>query len=148
MSIDEPIEILLVEDNPNDLELTLYALRKSKLVNRVKVARDGVEALDFVFHAGIYAHSQPSGNLRLILLDLMLPRINGLEVLQTLKSDERTRMLPVVILTSSREECDIIESYRLGANSYVVKPVDFDQFTCAVQQVGLYWLSLNQPPLS
>jgi CheY-like chemotaxis protein len=146
MSTDEPIEILLVEDNPTDLELALHAFRINRLINRVQVARDGAEALDFVFGRGVCAH--PAISLRLILLDLRLPKINGLEVLQRLKADERTQMLPVVVLTSSREECDIIESYRLGANSYIVKPVDFDEFTCAVQQLGLYWLSLNQSLLS
>ncbi len=147
MSAKEPVEILVVEDNPNDLELTLHALRKHYLLDRVEVVRDGAEALDFLFCTGAYAHRQPCNSPRLILLDLMLPKISGLEVLKKLKSDERTLMLPVVILTSSREERDIVERYQSGANSYVVKPIDFDQFTRAVQQLELYWLSLNQSPL-
>lgn len=143
----EPVEILLVEDNPNDVELTLYALRKNNLVNRIEVVRDGAEALDFLFCTGAHAHRTMENNPRVILLDLKLPKVDGLEVLKRLKADARTRTIPVVVLTSSREERDIVESYRLGVNSYIVKPVDFGQFTQAVQQLGLYWLLLNQPPV-
>lgn len=139
-------ECLLVEDNPNDLELALYALRKHNLGDRIQVARDGAEALDYIFRTGAYRDRYPENYPKVILLDLKLPRVDGLEVLQRLKSDPQTRMIPVVILTSSNEERDILESYQLGVNSYIVKPVDFEQFTEAVQQLGLYWLLLNQLP--
>lgn len=141
---NEPLEILLVEDNPSDVELTLHALRKQNLTNRILVLRDGAEALEFFFGNGIPA--APRAVPRLILLDLKLPKVDGLEVLKRLKADDRTRIIPVVMLTSSREERDVIESYRLGVNSYIVKPVDFSQFTEAVRQAGLYWLLLNEPP--
>jgi CheY-like chemotaxis protein len=141
---DQVIEILLVEDNPHDAELTLHALKKHNISNHVTVVRDGAEALDFVFRQGPYAEHHVKGP-RVILLDLKLPKVDGLEVLRRLKADETTRGIPVVVLTSSREERDIIEGYRLGVNSYIVKPVDFQQFTDAVKQVGLYWLLLNQP---
>ncbi len=143
---EKPIEILLVEDNPGDVELTRHALRKHNLGNRIEVVRDGAEALDFIFCIGAYAGRSIEDSPRLILLDLKLPKVDGLEVLQRLKSDPRTRKIPVVVLTSSREERDIVESYQLGANSYIVKPVDFEQFTEAVRQLGLYWLLFNQPP--
>ena len=143
---DEPVEILLVEDNPNDVELTLHALKEHHLGNRIEVVRDGAEALEFIFNAGAYAHRSPDQHPKVILLDLKLPKVDGLEVLKRLKSDTRTRTIPVVILTSSREERDIVESYKLGVNSYIVKPVDFEQFTEAVRKLGLYWLLLNQPP--
>ena len=143
---DEPVEILLVEDNPNDVELTLHALKEHHLGNRIEVVRDGAEALEFIFNAGAYAHRSPDQHPKVILLDLKLPKVDGLEVLRRLKSDPRTRMIPVVVLTSSREERDIVESYKLGVNSYIVKPVDFEQFTEAVRNLGLYWLLLNQPP--
>lgn len=141
------VEILLVEDNPNDVELALHALAKHHLANRIHVVRDGAEALDFIFCNGEYSNrsSDASQRPRLILLDLKLPKIDGLEVLRKLKDDESTRSIPVVMMTSSREERDVVESYRLGVNSYIVKPVDFDQFTDAVRQLGLYWMLLNHP---
>ena len=143
---EKPIEILLVEDNPNDVELTLHALKKHNLGNRVEVVRDGAEALEFIFCSGAYAHRSVENGPKVILLDLKLPKVDGLEVLRRVKSDPRTRMIPVVMLTSSREERDIVESYNLGVNSYIVKPVDFEQFTEAVRQLGLYWALLNEPP--
>jgi len=144
---DSIVEILLVEDNPNDVELALHALRKNHLVNQIRVARDGAEALDFIFCTGAHQdRSEQRRHPKLILLDLKLPKIDGLEVLRRIKSDEHTRSIPVVMMTSSREECDVVESYRLGVNSYIVKPVDFDQFTDAVRQLGLYWMVLNHPP--
>lgn len=144
--VEQPVEILLVEDNPNDVELTLRALRRSNLTNPIHVARDGVEALEFLF--GTEEGGQPHLNHtpKVILLDLKLPRVDGLQVLRRLKADPRSRAIPVVVLTSSREEQDVVESYQLGVNSYIVKPVDFGQFTEAVRQVGLYWLLLNEPP--
>jgi CheY-like chemotaxis protein len=142
---NQKVEILLVEDNPSDLELALHALRKNKVTNLIEVARDGAEALDFIFCEGKYASRRIDNTPRVILLDLKLPKVDGLEVLERIKGDPRTRSIPVVIMTSSREERDIIESYRLGVNSYIVKPVDFEQFINAVQQLGLYWLLLNQP---
>lgn len=144
---DSPVEILLVEDNPDDVELTLLALTKNHLANRIHVARDGEEALEFIFCAGRYAQPAFQSNLKVILLDLKLPKLDGLQVLERLKSDPRTRAIPVVVLTSSREERDIVESYQLGVNSYIVKPVDFEQFNDAVRQVGLYWALVNQPPI-
>ncbi|MBU4224827.1 MAG: response regulator [Chloroflexi bacterium] len=143
---DKPVEILLVEDNPNDVELTLHALKKNNIANRIEVVRDGAEALEFIFATGAYADRQNVEKPRVILLDLKLPKVDGLEVLRQIKADPRTRTIPVVALTSSREERDIVESYKLGVNSYIVKPVDFEQFTEAVRQLGLYWLLLNQPP--
>jgi two-component system, response regulator len=139
------VEILLVEDNPNDVELALDALREHKLANRIQVVRDGAEALDFIFCQGKYAQ-RSNCNPKLILLDLKLPKINGLEVLQRIRAAPPTRKIPVVILTSSQEERDIAASYDLGVNSYIVKPVDFEQFTDAVYHLGFYWLLLNQPP--
>jgi two-component system, response regulator len=140
------IEILLVEDNPNDAELAIRALKKHNLANRVHIARDGVEALDFIFAAGPYSGRDINHHPKVILLDLKLPKVDGLEVLRKIKSDERTKVIPVVILTSSREERDLVESYKLGANSYITKPVDFESFVKAVSELGLYWLLLNQPP--
>lgn len=137
--------ILLVEDNPDDEVLTLRAFERNGLANEIVVTRDGVEALEYLFATGPYAQRDPSPPT-LILLDLKLPKIDGLEVLRRLREDPRTRALPVVILTSSREEQDLVESYRLGANSYVRKPVDFDHFAEAARQLGLYWLVLNEPP--
>ena len=144
---DRPVEILLVEDNPNDVELTLHALKKNNIANRIEIVRDGAEALDFIFCTGAYAPRNIDHAPKVILLDLKLPKVDGLEVLRQIKSDPRTRTIPVVVLTSSREERDIVESYNLGVNSYIVKPVDFEQFTEAVRHLGLYWLLLNQPPV-
>ena len=138
--------ILLVEDNINDEMLTLRAFKKNNIVNQVKVVRDGVEALDYLFASGKYAGRDPDDTPELVLLDLKLPKMNGLQVLRRLRADDKTRLLPVVILTSSDEDQDVIDSYHLGANSYVRKPVDFAQFTEAVRQLGLYWLVLNVAP--
>ena len=138
--------ILLVEDNPKDEALTLRVLKKHKIDNEVVVARDGAEALDFLFSRGAYAGRDPDTMPMLILLDLKMPKVSGLEVLKQLRSDGRTRLLPVVILTSSMEERDLTEAYSLGANSYVRKPIDFTEFAEAVRQLGLYWLVVNQRP--
>ena len=138
--------ILLVEDNPDDVTLTLRALKKNNLLNEVVVARDGVEALDFLFCEGEFAGRSPELLPELILLDLKLPKVDGLEVLKRIRNESRTRLLPVVILTSSNEQSDIISGYELGVNSYIRKPVDFEQFIEAVRQLGLYWLVLNQTP--
>ncbi|MBC1219118.1 response regulator [Nostoc sp. UCD121] len=138
--------ILLVEDNPDDEALTLRALKKNNIMNEVVVAHDGVEALDYLFGKGIYVERDMSVMPHLILLDLKLPKMDGLEVLRHLRADERTKILPVVILTSSKEEQDLINGYSLGANSYVRKPVDFSQFSEAVRQLGLYWFVLNESP--
>jgi two-component system response regulator len=141
------VEILLVEDNPNDLALTLRAFQKNNLANHIHVARDGAEAMEFIFCTGAYANRSIENGPKVILLDLKLPLIDGLEVLRRIKADPRTQRIPVVVLTSSREERDIVESYQLGVNSYIVKPVDFEQFTASVRSLGMYWLLLNQPPL-
>ena len=146
MTITNEIEILLVEDNPNDVELTLRALKKNNLTNRVHVVKDGAEALEYIFAKGVYAYREIEDYPKVILLDLKLPKVDGLEVLRQIKSNERTKMIPVVVLTSSKEERDLVESYRLGANSYIAKPVDFESFVKAVSELGLYWLLLNQPP--
>jgi two-component system response regulator len=138
--------ILLVEDNPDDVKLTLRALKKSNILNEVVVAEDGVEALDYLFGTRKYAGRDTNDKPQLILLDLKMPRLDGLEVLHRIRADERTALLPVVILTTSNEDRDRIESYKLGANSYIRKPVDFNQFVEAVQQLGLYWLVLNEAP--
>ncbi len=140
------IELLLVEDNPQDLELALRALRTANLGNRIHVARDGAEALEFIFCEGPHAARRIADAPKVILLDLKLPKIDGLEVLKRLKGDTRTKAIPVVVLTSSKEQRDVIESYHLGVNSYIVKPVNFEGFTAAVRDLGLYWLLLNQPP--
>ncbi len=140
------VEILLVEDNPNDVELTLRAFKKNNLTNPIEVVRDGAEALEFIFGTGAFAGRQVENGPKIILLDLKLPKVDGLEVLRRVKSDPRTKTIPVVVLTSSREERDIVESYQLGVNSYIVKPVDFDQFIESARLLGLYWLLLNQPP--
>lgn len=141
------VEILLVEDNQDDVELTLHALQKEKLANNIHVARDGEEALDFLFCNGIHA-DRSFERPRLILLDLKLPKVDGMEVLKRVKADARTKAIPVVILTSSKEERDLVTGYGLGANSYIQKPVDFDQFRDTVKNVGLYWLVINQPPVA
>ena len=141
------VEILLVEDNPNDLALTMRAFKKNNLANHIQVARDGAEALEFIFCTGAYANRNIENGPKVILLDLKLPLVDGLEVLRRIKADPRTQKIPVVVLTSSREERDIVESYQLGVNSYIVKPVDFEQFTASVRTLGMYWLLLNQPLL-
>jgi two-component system, response regulator len=140
------VDILLVEDNPNDAELALHAFRKHKLTNKIHLVRDGAEALEFIFGTGAYADRNREEQPRVILLDIKLPKVDGLEVLRRIKQDPATKSIPVVMLTSSREERDIIEGYRLGVNSYIVKPVEFDQFTNAVRELGMYWLLLNRPP--
>jgi CheY-like chemotaxis protein len=142
----QAVEILLVEDNPADIELTLLALQAHKLANAIHVVRDGEEALDFLFCRGPHSERKPYEAPRLVLLDLKLPKVNGLEVLKEIKSDARLRTIPVVALTSSREERDLVETYQLGVNSYIQKPVDFDQFRKVVTQVGLYWLVVNHTP--
>jgi CheY-like chemotaxis protein len=144
---DSAVEILLVEDNPQDRELTLRALAKHGVVNHTFSVADGVEALDFLFCSGGYSQRQPANRPALVLLDLKLPKLDGIEVLRTIKQDQRTRTIPVVVLTSSRENADVSECYRMGVNSYIVKPVDFDKFSDAVGQLGLYWMILNNAPL-
>ena len=142
---DHTVEILLVEDNPDDVELTLHAFKRVKPVNRVRVVRDGAEALDYLFGDGKFTGPDVVGVPHLILLDLKLPKVGGIEVLRRLRGDPRTRTVPVVVLTSSREERDIAETYNLGLNSYIVKPVDYDQFSKVAEQLGYYWLLINQP---
>lgn len=146
--MNEPnsVELLLVEDNPQDLELALLALREANPSNRIHVARDGAEALEFIFCEGPHADRRITDVPKVILLDLKLPKIDGLDVLKRIKGDARTKMIPIVVLTSSREQRDVVESYQLGVNSYIVKPVNFEQFTAAVRDLGLYWQLLNQPP--
>jgi two-component system response regulator len=139
-------DILLVEDNPNDAELTLRALKKARVANEIHVVRDGAEAIEFLFGEGAHAGRAGSALPRIVLLDLKLPKADGLEVLRRVKGDPRTKLIPVIVLTSSREESDLVASYHLGANSYIVKPVDSDKFFEAVHQIGLYWLLLNEPP--
>jgi CheY-like chemotaxis protein len=139
-------EILLVEDSQDDLDMTLRALRKANMANHIEIARDGVEALDFIFCEGAHAARKIENIPKLIMLDLKLPKIDGMEVLKRIKGDPRTKMIPVVMLTSSKEQNDVIRSYGLGGNSYIVKPVDFESFAEAVQKLGMYWLLLNQPP--
>ncbi|MDZ7963606.1 MULTISPECIES: response regulator [unclassified Nostoc] len=146
-SLEQPISIVLVEDNSTDAELTIRALRRGRIGNNIQLLEDGAEALDFLFCRGEYAHRSMTNQPKVILLDLKLPRISGLEVLRQLKSDPRTQMIPVVVLTSSAEDRDMIESYQLGVNSYIVKPVDFEQFNQAVQQLGFYWILFNQLPV-
>ncbi len=140
------VEILLVEDSPADVELTLHALRQNNLANRIYVARDGEEALDFIFCRGVYSNRSFVYPPKLILLDLKLPKVDGREVLRIVKMDVRTRVIPLVVLSSSKEETDLINSYQLGVNSYIQKPVDFNRFAETVKQVGLYWLLVNEPP--
>lgn len=140
------VEILLVEDNPRDLEITLRALKKHNLANHVVHFKDGQEALDWIFAVGEYAERELNHLPKVVLLDLKLPKVDGIEVLRALRADPRTRRLPVVVLTSSREEQDVVRAYDLGVNSYIVKPVDFENFSAAVAQTGHYWLLLNQDP--
>ena len=146
MAIKQSQAILLVEDNPNDAELTLLALQKNNVTNRVDVARDGAEALEYLFATGVYANRDPRDLPQLVLLDLRLPKLDGMEVLERIRANPRTRRLPVVILTSSNEETDLARCYDHGANSYIRKPVDFEHFIEAVKQLGMYWLVLNEPP--
>jgi len=141
-----PVDILLVEDNPDDIELTLYALKRNNIVNTVHVVRDGEEALDFIFCRGPYNSRQFTESPRVILLDLKLPKIDGLQVLRLVKGDPRTKAVPVVVMTSSKEQRDMVEGYHLGVNSYIQKPVDFDEFRSIIKQLGFYWLVVNQPP--
>ena len=140
------IEILLVEDNPSDLKMTLHALREGKVANHIQIARDGAEALEFIFCEGAFAERRMNDGPRVIMLDLKLPKVDGLEVLARIKADPRTKRTPVVILTSSKEQSDLVSSYDLGVNSYIVKPVNFEAFAKAVQELGMYWLLLNEPP--
>lgn len=142
----QPAHVLLVEDNPNDVELTLRALDRHDLATNVEVARDGVAALDYLLSRGPHAARDVSHQPNLVLLDLKLPKVNGHEVIRRMRADERTRSTPIVVLTSSAEDRDVVESYELGANSYVVKPIEFDDFVRAISEVGLYWLVLNEPP--
>jgi len=146
MSHMHAVDVLLVEDNQQDAELTIRSLRKHKLANNVSVVEDGAEALDFVFCRGKFEQRDINHPPRVIFLDLKLPRVGGLEVLRAIKQDARTRSVPVVVVTSSREDPDVKAAYELGANSYVVKPVDFESFTEAIGNLGLYWLLINQPP--
>jgi CheY-like chemotaxis protein len=146
MSTAEEAEILLVEDNPNDVELTLRALRKQNLESKVFVVRDGAEALDFLFASGTYNKRKIEARPKVIFLDLKLPKVDGIEVLKRVKADKRTANIPIVMLTSSQEERDVVEAYRLGINSYIVKPVDFSNFVHAVGELGVYWSILNRLP--
>ncbi len=143
--INQLIRILLVEDNPDDVELTVHALKKNNIVNPVTVARDGQEALDYLFYKGKHASSEHQIP-HVILLDLKLPKVDGIEVLQKIKNDRKLKLVPVVVLTSSKEESDLIKSYDLGVNSYIRKPVDFDQFVETVKQIGFYWMLINEQP--
>ncbi len=147
MSNNHEVEILLVEDSPRDAEMTLRALRKRNLANHVVHVKDGEEALDWLFGRGVHAGRDASHHPKVVLLDLKLPKVDGLEVLRALRADERTRLLPVVVMTSSQEQRDVIETYKLGVNSYVVKPVDFDSFSAAVAELGHYWLLVNKQPM-
>jgi len=144
--MEEKRAILLVEDNPDDIALTLRALKQYHVKNQINVVRDGAEALDYLFATGAYASRDTSAMPAVVILDLKLPKVNGLEVLQRMRADERTKLVPVVVLTSSKEEQDMVNSYKFGANSYVRKPVDFTRFVEAARQLGLYWLVINEPP--
>lgn len=146
MSDLNAIDILLVEDNPHDAELCIRALKKSNLANNLFIVEDGAEALDFIFCRNKYSERNVLNPTKVVLLDLKLPKVDGLEVLKTIRGDEKTRLIPVVMVTSSRQDSDIKEAYKLGVNSYVVKPVDFDQFVEAMGKLGLYWLLINEPP--
>ena len=140
------VEILLVEDNPTDAELAIRALKKNNLANKLVWVKDGAEALDFLFATGVYAQRSAVNGPKVIMLDLRLPKVDGMEVLRRVKADERTRAIPVVVLTSSKEDRDVAESYQLGVNSYISKPVEFDEFAKTVAELGLYWLLVNRPP--
>lgn len=146
MASNGSLDILIVEDNPDDLELTLLTLGEVTITDRIQVVRDGAEALDFIFRRGRYADRDPGDQPKVILLDLKLPRVNGLEVLRQVKADPVARTIPVVLLTSSSEERDIIDGYKLGVNSYITKPVMFKEFSAAIRSLGLYWLLVNRPP--
>lgn len=148
MGTYDTVEILFIEDNPHEAELTIRSLKKNNLANTLKHIDDGAEALDFIFATGVYADREHAPNPRLIILDLKLPKVDGLEILRQIKMNERTKTIPVAILTSSQEERDIIETYKLGVNSYIVKPVNFESFAKAVAELGLYWFILNQSPNS
>ena len=141
------VEILLVEDNPTDAELCIRALKKNNLANKLVWVKDGAEALDFIFASGAYAGRNVTNGPKVILLDLRLPKVDGMEVLRRIKNDERTKTIPVVVLTSSKEDRDVAESYQLGVNSYISKPVEFDEFARTVSDLGLYWLLVNHPPV-
>jgi CheY-like chemotaxis protein len=143
---ESALEILLVEENPNDVKLTIHALREENVGNNIQVARDGEEALDFLFCRGEFTSRSFDSPPRLVLLDLKLPKVDGLEVLRAVKGDPRTQAIPVVVLTSSREEGDLVKSYKLGANAYIQEPVEFDSFRQVVKQLGLFWLVVNEPP--
>lgn len=144
--MSQEVEILLVEDSPEDAELTIRALRHNKIANDIRVEEDGAEALDFLFCRGSHKDRSFSRPPKLVLLDLKLPKIGGLEVLRAIRADERTKTIPVVVLTSSKEEMDLLTGYNLGVNAYVQKPVDFDQFTETVRQIGMFWMLINRPP--
>lgn len=144
--MNSPVEILLVEDNMSDAELTIRALKKNNLANKLVHLEDGQEALDFIFAEGNYSHRKIEDTPKVILLDLKMPKINGIQVLQKIKSDARTKKIPIVVLSSSKEDPDIQECYLLGVNSYVVKPVAFEKFFDTISEIGLYWMTLNQPP--
>ncbi len=144
--MNSAIEILLVEDNPDDLELALFALKKNNFANKIHVARDGEEALDFLFCRGEHKSRTFDQPPRVVLLDLKLPKVDGLEVLRTLKNDSRTKAVPVVVMTSSKQQRDMVEGYKLGVNSYIQKPIDFTEFREIIKQLGYYWLVINQPP--
>ena len=146
MSDTNAVEILIVEDTPEDVELALRALRKANLTNKIQIVRDGAEAMEFIFAEGKHSGRKIEDGPKVVLLDLKLPKIDGMEVLRRIKSDPRTKTIPVVVLTSSKEQKDVVESYQLGVNSYIVKPVNFERFAQAVQDLGMYWLLLNQPP--
>lgn len=144
--VDSIVDILLIEDNPNDVELTMRALKKNNIVNNVHVIMDGAEALEYFFADGKYRGRDTNLRPKLVILDLKLPKVDGLEILRKVKSDESTKTIPVVVLTTSKEENDIVSSYKLGANSFIVKPVDFEKFITTVKELGMYWLLINEPP--
>lgn len=146
MSQNHATEILLIEDNPNDMELTIRALKKNNIANDIHTVTDGAEALDYFFAKGNYSDRDILQNPKLVILDLKLPKVDGLEILRQIKQDERTKTIPVVVLTSSKEESDVVASYKFGANSFIVKPVDFEKFITTVKELGMYWLLYNEPP--